>query len=246
MKPRNAMFAVLRSVVSLLLLGLMLNVAWAQQAGTVTHLSGVLSAQKPDGQKKLLGVQSTVTTGDVLSTESETYARIKFIDGAEVVLRPNSQLSVDAYRFVESQPEKGSVILSMLRGGFRAITGLIGKARPESVTLRTPTATIGIRGTHLGGLICQADCAGLSNAQGQALGDGLHVDVVEGAIMLSNGAGQILISAGQFGFVRDTLTSPQLVPPANGFQMGIPPGIARNETTGRGVGQKQEAECVAQ
>ena len=220
------------------------SVVMAQGAGTVTHLAGTLSAQKQDGQRRLLGTQSAVVPGDLLATEAETYARIKFVDGAEVVLRPNSQMRIEDYRYPEAKPESGSAILSMLRGGFRAITGLIGKARPENVSVRTPTATIGIRGTHLGGQICQGDCVGLSDASGQALEDGLHVDVVEGAIVVSNSAGQISLGAGQFGFVRNLNSLPELVPPARGFQVGVPPGIARNDTGGRGIGQNRDPECV--
>lgn len=220
--------------------------AFAQGAGTVTHVAGTLSVVKADGQKKLLGVQSTVAPGDVLATEAEAYARIKFVDGAEVVLRPNSQMRIEEYRYQESKPESGSAVLSMLRGGFRAITGLIGKARPENVSLRTPTSTIGIRGTHLGGQICQGDCANLTNAAGQPLEDGLHVDVVEGAIVVSNRAGQVRIGAGQFGFVRDGNSQPELVPQQRGFQGGVPPGIARDGTGGRGIGQPRDPQCTVQ
>jgi len=229
---------------SFLILGGFSSAALAQGAGIITHVAGTLSVQKTDGQKKLLGVQSAVASGDLLTTEAETYARVKFVDGAEVVLRPNSQMRIEDYRYPEAKPETGNAVLSMLRGGFRAITGLIGKARPENVSVRTPTATIGIRGTHLGGQICQGDCAGLSDAAGQPLENGLHIDVVDGAIVVSNAAGKITVGAGQFGFVRDSKSSPQLVPPGRGFQVGVPPGIARNDTGGRGIGQNRDPECV--
>ena len=61
----------------------------AQTAGTVTHLSGTLSVARADGQR-LLAVNSAVREGDLLTTERDTYVRIKFSDGAEVVLRPGS------------------------------------------------------------------------------------------------------------------------------------------------------------
>ncbi|MDO8340357.1 MAG: hypothetical protein Q7T59_00080, partial [Candidatus Woesebacteria bacterium] len=61
--------------------------AHAATAGQITHLSGTLSAKKADGTSKLLAVKSDVAEGDTLSTEKETYARIKFADGGEVVLR---------------------------------------------------------------------------------------------------------------------------------------------------------------
>ena len=68
--------------------------AFAATAGEVTHLSGTVSVKKPDGSSKLLSI-NPVQEGDLIVTEAETYARIKFVDGGEVVLRPNTQLKVE-------------------------------------------------------------------------------------------------------------------------------------------------------
>lgn len=217
----------------------------AEEAGKITHLAGLLSATRTDGQKKLLGVDSTVSKGDLLTTEKDTYARIKFFDGSEMVLRPNSQLQIDDFRFNQADPEKNNMVLSMLKGGLRAITGLIGKRNPDSVRFGTPTSTIGIRGTHFGALFCQGDCGGLQAAGGGALPDGLHVDVVDGAIAVSNRAGEVVFNAGQFGFIRDASTLPTIVPREGGIRITIPSSISRNNAVGR-VGVGQSADCVAQ
>src|SRR5665811_968946 len=71
----------------------------AGPVGQVTHLSGTLTAKRADGSVKLISVKSEVQEGDTLSTEQDTYARVKFSDGGEVVLRPGSQLKVAAYSF---------------------------------------------------------------------------------------------------------------------------------------------------
>lgn len=238
------------SVAACVLLNLFLlggvGAARAEGAGTVTHLAGTLSVQTQQGQKRLLGVNSSVENGDLLTTEEGTYARIKFADGAEVVMRPSSQMRVDSFAYNAAKPEGGNFVLSMLRGGLRAITGLIGKTRPENVKFNTNTATIGIRGTHFGALLCQGDCGNLTSGGGQPLQNGLHVDVADGAIVVSNRAGEALIGAGQFGFVRDSGVAPQLVPPSGGIRIGIPSGIARNDAAGRSVGGKGDAECLAQ
>src|SRR5512140_376701 len=76
----------------------------ANQAGQVTHLSGVLTAKRADGSAKLFSVKSEVQEGDTLSTEQDTYARIKFTDGSEVVMRPGSQLKVASYSFDREKP----------------------------------------------------------------------------------------------------------------------------------------------
>jgi hypothetical protein len=222
-------------------------VAAAQGVGTVTHLSGTLSALRGDGSRVLLSTQSEVAAGDLLITAQNTYARVKFIDGAEVVLRPNSQLKVEQYDYVEQEPEADGVLLRMLKGGLRKVTGMVGKRNRERVKLSSPTATLGVRGTHFGVLLCQGDCAGFPTVTGRPLPDGLHVDVVVGAISLDNAGGSQVVSAGEFAYVNDSVTPPVLVPPTEGVRVTMPPAISRNDTGGRTLDQnKREDQCVVQ
>jgi len=217
--------------------------AHAEPAGEVTHLSGTLSAQKADGTAKLLAVQSVVEEGDLISTEADTYARIKFVDGGEVVLRPRSRLRVDRYRFAQDNPREDNVLLRMLKGGLRAVTGAIGKRSKEKVAFETPTSTIGIRGTHFGALFCQGDCADVPTPSGEPPANGLHVDVASGAISLTNRAGTFDFDAGQFAFVPSAEAPPELIPPERGIRVTMPGSIAANRGSGDGIGAGNASEC---
>ena len=221
--------------------------ASAQAAGSVTHLSGTLSVARADGQR-LLAVDSPVREGDVLTTERETYARIKFSDGAEVVLRPNSQLQLARYRFDSNQPEGDNMLFSMIKGGMRTVTGLIGRRNRDRVGVTTPTATVGIRGTHFGLLLCQGgSCAGIQNASGRALENGLHADIANGSIIVTNNAGSLVINAGQFGFVADQATLPRVVPPDAGLRVSMPNAISTViASRGAGIGVNRDDSCVMQ
>lgn len=231
----------------LALVGLLNSVAHAADAvGQITHLSGVLTAKRADGTSKLLSVKSEIEQGDTLTTEADTYARIKFADGGEVVLRPGSQLKVAAYAFNQAKPGADSVLLDMLKGGMRAVTGLVGKRNRDAVSINTVTATIGIRGTHFGALICQNDCGGIPTVSGRPPENGLHLDVADGAIVVRNTAGQQVITSGQFGFVRSATTPPVIVPPSQGIQVTMPTSISQNTSSGRGVGKAKESECSVQ
>jgi len=119
----------------------------AQVAGTVTHLSGPLIAKKADGAVKVLSLQSAIEQGDTLIAEKDTYARIKFADNSEIVLRPNTQLKIDQFSFEEDKPNNDGFTMTLIKGGLRAVTGLLGKRNKERFGLNTPTASIGIRGT---------------------------------------------------------------------------------------------------
>lgn len=217
----------------------------ANPAGLVTHLSGVLTARRADGSSKLLAVQSEVQQGDTLVTERDTYGRVKFSDGGEVVLRPGSQLVVASYVYDAAKPESDSVVLNLLKGGLRAVTGLVGKRNHDAVSVTTPTATIGIRGTHFGALFCQDDCDNVPTASGTAPANGVHVDVSEGAISLKNAVGEKVINAGQFGYARDPGTAPVIVPAQQGIQVTMPSSISQNKSSGRSIGASNANECTA-
>lgn len=223
-----------------------LGTAFAAPAGEITHLSGILSVKRADGTAKILAVKSQVNEGDTVTTEKDTYARIKFIDGAEVVLRPDSQVKVESYRYEEAKPAGDNIFVSLVKGGLRAVTGLVGKRNKEKIAYQTPTATIGIRGTHFGALFCQGDCGGLRNAGGEPLRDGLHLDVASGITSATNPAGALDFHAGQFGYVRNANTPPQVVPQEQGFRVTMPSSIAVNRGFGDGIGETSCSECVVE
>lgn len=218
----------------------------SSSVGKITHLSGVISVKHPDGSSKVLSVKSDVQPGDVLSTQQETYARVKFVDGAEVVLRPGTQMKVESYTFNEAKPESDSMFLGLLKGGFRAVTGLLGKRNPGRASYSTPTATIGIRGTHFGALFCNNDCGSVATASGQPPANGLHLDVASGAINVKNNGGEQTFNAGQFGFVKDSNTPPVIKPPQDNLQVTMPSSIADNKGSGKGIGKDGSSGCVAQ
>lgn len=214
--------------------------------GQVTHLSGLLTAKRADGTSRVISVKSEVREGDTLTTEQDTYARIKFSDGGEVVLRPGSELQITAFVYVQSEPKTDNVVMSMFKGGIRAVTGLVGKRNKDAVQFDTKTATVGIRGTHFGMLICQNDCGGVPTATGGPPPNGLHVDVADGAIVVKNGAGTQVVSSGQFGYVQSASTPPTVVPSSQGVIVSMPLGISQNKSDGRGLGKAKEGECAVQ
>ena len=220
----------------------------AAPAGEVTHVSGAFIATRPDGSTRILAVKSTVEPGEVLSTAKDTYARVKFTDGGEVTLRPNTQLRITAYQFDVKKPQSDNIIMDLVKGGLRAISGLLGKRRADSYQMRTGVATIGIRGTNYGALLCQGDCGGIVNNAGQTPQNGLHVDVSEGAIVVTNQGGETLVGQGAFGFTPNAQTLPVIVPSGQGLNLPTPPLSGRPGAPAAGtVSQGPLPEdCVAQ
>ena len=230
LKPR-------RTVIKVLLFSAMIAAtafAWAGQvAGTVVHLSGPLLAKKADGSVKVLARKSEVEQGDTLVAEKGTYAQIRFIDNSEITLRPDTTFKIEAFAYDEARPDADSASFNLVKGGLRSVTGLLGKRNKEKFSLKTPTATIGIRGTTF---IAQFVPTGMPTVMapggrtpapgaGAALPPGLHLQVIDGMINVNNPGGTMNFAAGQFGFVRNNITPPVVVPANPALKFTPPPAF---------------------
>jgi len=199
--------ALFRTAISILLLFAMTLPCLAATGGvgTVTHLSGPLFGKKANGLSRTLSINSAVEQGDTLVTEKRTYGRVKFIDGGEVTLRPGTHFVVESYFFDKGKPNDDQAVFSLLKGSLRAVTGQVSKrGNMNAYKMKTATATIGVRGTSFDLKVCNDDCPGLAN--------GIYFFVVEGKIEVTNSAGTMTFSAGQYGYVKDDATRPELLP----------------------------------
>jgi hypothetical protein len=209
---------------ALLLVAMVPASAWADAAGTVTQLAGVLTARKADGVVKILGLQSAVDSGDLLSTGASSYANLKFSDGGAMTMRPNTQLRIDDYKFQQAKPQEDNAFFRLLKGGLRAVTGLVGKRNGlANYQVATPTATIGIRGTDWGALYCENDCADYKTNDGKQPVNGLYLDVTSGKIIVTNASGSHEFSPGEFGFVGQN-QPPIIMPPTSGVPISTDHG----------------------
>jgi hypothetical protein len=129
----------------------------AQVAGEVEFARGVGFAQTGTQTPRILGKGLPLSQGDRLTTSENGSAIIKMADGTRMTLRPNSELVVQQYQFKENAPDN-SMLMQLVRGGFRAVTGLISKGGPDAARVQTNTATIGIRGTDFDARLCTSDC----------------------------------------------------------------------------------------
>ena len=129
----------------------------AEPTGEVEFARGVGVAQAPGQAPRALGKGLALNEGDRLTTSDGSTAIVKLQDGTRVTLRPNSELVVQKYQFKEGASDN-SMLLQLLRGGLRAITGLISKGSSSAAKIQTATATIGIRGTDFDARLCGPEC----------------------------------------------------------------------------------------
>lgn len=178
-------------LVALCLLMLATATQAAQVAGKVGYMNGTLVAQRTDGTVMVLGPKSEVLAGDMLITAKDSYAQVQMNDGATMTLRPNSNLKIEAYQFNREEPKADNAILRLLKGGFRTVTGLIGKrGNADAYKLHAASATIGIRGTDFSSRLCATkDCKdeGDTRAEKTSTRQQPAASAVVGRVMLVQG-----------------------------------------------------------
>ncbi len=159
MKTATLLFSVLLTVMSTMAQAAADRPA-GEAAGRVGNMSGTLVVQRVDGTVKVVGPKAEIFAGDMLITAKDSYAQVEMNDGTRMTLRPNSNLRIEAYQFRKEAPQEDNVLLRLLKGGFRTVTGLIGKrGNVDAYKLRAATATIGVRGTDFTARLCATkDC----------------------------------------------------------------------------------------
>jgi len=141
-------------------------------SGKVVAVVQATTASGPGG-RRTLSVAKPIYSGDTIRTGAVGNAQLQFLDDTRFVIGPKSNVIIDKYVFNPDRTLAGASI-TMARGAFRFMSG---KGPSRAYKIRTPSATIGIRGT-------QVDVA----VGGQL---GTAVLVFQGAVQLCNrGSGQ--------------------------------------------------------
>ncbi len=122
-------------------------------------VEGTVFVVRPDGKQGLLTRGSNLQRGETINTARNSSVRLRFTDGGETVVRPESSMVVQDYQYRKEAPEQDSFIFKLLKGGLRAVTGAVGKrGNQNAYQMQVNTATIGIRGTDYSVRLCQKDC----------------------------------------------------------------------------------------
>jgi hypothetical protein len=201
--------------------------ALAAVAGEVGLVTGRVTAATSAGDIRYLARGDAIYEGEIVSTGPASFVNMKFVDGGRILLRPNTRFEIETFavpagaettvaaappaaspaaaRPAQTEQEaraegSGSAFFRLLKGGFRAVTGLVGRADRDAYRVRTPIATIGIRGTDFEARLCAGDCVDIDPLPT----DGLYTGVNDGGISLTNGTGEFVSLAGQFAMVTSS------------------------------------------
>jgi len=111
----------------------------------ITALSGSASIEHlAKLSPAMLGMP--LESNDVVSTNENSKVQITFNDSTVITVGKKSRFSIDEYLFDNKDGSRAK--FNVLSGTIRVMSGKIGQVAPEKFTVKTKTATIGIRGTN--------------------------------------------------------------------------------------------------
>jgi hypothetical protein len=159
-----------------------LHAATAPQTaiGQVIWTKGVVQAQQPGQAPRTLQRRSVIYVHDSITTNKDGSGELSFVDNGIMSLNSDSEFRVDEYKYKKDAPAEDKSVMTLVKGGFRTITGSIPKDNPDAYKINTPVATIGVRGTQYATVLSPTK--------------GLLLKIEKGVIDVTNGAGKIELS----------------------------------------------------
>ena len=130
------------------LLALLLTVAsplWAG-IGTVSETKGT-ACEVERNKKKMSGAKGADIESMDTYTTGSCSSNITFKDDTKVKITENSRLLIDDFVFDPKKSDAGKLALKVGMGTVRYASGQIAKNNPQQVNIKTPTATVAVRGT---------------------------------------------------------------------------------------------------
>ena len=153
--------------------------------GDVVRTRGQALAVNKDRVSRSLSAGDRIYLGDKLITGEDGFMRLHMIDDAFLDLRCYSIMVIEEYSL---QDKNRRSIFNLLQGSLRKVTGEIGKWGDDVYELRTPIASVGVRGTEYALRVFQTKgCSGTVDTKD----DGLYLKVIKGIVDVHNNKSDI-------------------------------------------------------
>src|SRR6266568_4235564 len=160
-------------------------------AGKVDLVEGDVRFFDNNRRRRLPRLGDPLYEGESIATGANGEVHFSMEDGGYIGVRPNTRMRIVSYK-AEGGPDDRSVI-GLLKGSFRSVTGWIAKLGGNSDMVRTPTATIGVRGTEHEPLVIP---------EGSKAGEpGTYDRVHLGEAVIRTPQGAVNVRSDQAGFV---------------------------------------------
>ncbi len=152
----------------------------ALAAATVVTVKGSAQMTPAQGKVEALAPGQRIETGSSIKTGANSELSMRFDDGQMIALSASTTYVINEYKFNPHKPEESSFFSSLVKGGLRAVTGIIGETNKSNVKFKAEGTTMGIRGTDF--------MLFIDNGQ-------VFIAVLEGAVSATNQGGEDVFDA---------------------------------------------------
>jgi hypothetical protein len=213
--------------------------AQANDAGKFLSVTGDVRVISREGAPRAAQREAEFREGESIITGAGALAQLRMFDGALMSVRGDTEIKLERFSYAGEQDRNASFLMSVLKGGMRTITGVIGRQNRERYRIATATVTIGVRGTDFE-IVHVPPQAG-----SQEVPAGTYDRVFEGVTSMQNKAGvMLLVSRNQTAFAALQGTTPPVLiaPPAALFGRPTPlPQITPQTRQDDGKADKPQA-----
>lgn len=172
-------------------------------AARVVFVEGDVAIIGTNKQRRAAKVGDTIFEGDSLATGKDGELHMEMEDGGYIAVRPNTKMQIVNYQ--AKGDDNDNSVLMLMQGSFRAVSGWIGKFNQQKYVVRTPNATIGLRGTDHEPLVIPK---GAAAAEGEP---GTYDKVNVGGSTIKTAKGKADINSSQTGFVGLDAKAPRIL-----------------------------------
>lgn len=123
-----------------------------ERIGVVGAAQGQVQLTTPGQVGRVAQSGQPVFLGDKVSTDATAHLQILLLDETVFTIGPNSAITIDRFVYDPSN-RNGQIKASVAKGVFRYVSGKIAAKNPDAVKVKLPTATLGFRGTIVGGSV---------------------------------------------------------------------------------------------
>jgi trimeric autotransporter adhesin len=190
-----------------------------QRVGIDSAVNPKAMGYPPGAQPRRLVLGQDIVFNERVKTEEGGQTQVLFVDESTLSVGPNANMVIDQFVY-DPNAGTGKLAASLTRGVFRFVGGKLSK-QDNAVTMRTPTATIGIRGGVVLASL-RSDCAASIPHSGSAACNALSVYKVYGQSVTVTGLNGVAQTITRNGF-EVTVSGPGASPSDPG---PAPPGAA--------------------
>lgn len=115
--------------------------------GTITEMQGSIVEIKRGNSSATAKSNDLIKSMDTIATGSRTNIGVTFKDNTKVKITENSRLVIDDFVYDPKKSDAGKAVMKVALGTVRYTSGQIGKQNSQNMDIKTPTATIAVRGT---------------------------------------------------------------------------------------------------